>query len=331
MRNPFEYGDVVGTRAFCNCEKEQRVLRRVIDNAGRLFLYAQRRTGKTLLVQRVLEELSKEKYVAAYVDLWPTESPAAFTEAMAKALAEAASLGAAERMLEVAGTLFSRPRPSVTVDETGAPVLTFGADPPTGSKPELEEVLAAPAKIAREEEGRRVAVVFDEFQQITQYDEGQVEQTLRSEIQHHEDVAYLFLGSRKHLIQEMFLDSKRPLYRSAEHYPLPEIAEKDWRPFIQERFEGAEKTISGERVADVCEWAGRHPFYVQHLCHVLWERCEEGSAVAEEDVEKAVEVLLGRESYAYAALWESLTSNQRRFLRGLAGETPGAAEPCFSS
>ena len=86
-----------------------------------------------------------------------------------------------------------------------------------------------------------------------------------------------------------------------------------------------------QRVADVCERAGRHPFYVQHLCHVLWERCEEGSAVVEEDVEKAVEVLLGRESYAYAALWESLTSNQRRFLRGLAGETPGAAEPCFSS
>jgi hypothetical protein len=31
-----------------------------------------------------------------------------------------------------------------------------------------------------------------------------------------------------------------------------------------------------------------------------------------------VSVLLGRESYAYTTLWESLTLNHRRFLRGLA-------------
>jgi hypothetical protein len=191
-----------------------------------------------------------------------------------------------------------------------------------GSKPELEEVLSAPAKIARDE-GKRVAVVFDEFQQIAEYDEGHVERTVRSIIQHHEGVAYLFLGSRKHVIQEMFLDSKRPLYRSAEHYPLRPIEETHWRPFIQERFEAAGKRIPSSEVAEVCDLTGGHPFYVQHLCHVLWERCEEGEAVSEEALREAIEILLGRESYAYSALWESLTQNQRRFLRGLASESPG--------
>lgn len=328
MRNPFKYGSVVEERTFCNREQERKDLRRAIDNAGRLFLYAERRMGKTSLMRRVLDGLSQEEYITAYVDLWPTETPAEFAAALAKALAEATSTTAG-KLLNTAQDLFSHLRPSVTVDESGAPVLTFGAAAPTGSEPELEEVLAAPRKLARED-GRRILVVFDEFQQIVEYDEGQVERKLRSAIQHHDEVAYLFLGSRKHLIQAMFLDSKRPLYRSAEHYPLGPIEEDDWRPFIQERFEAAGKAMPGEQVASVCELTGGHPFYVQHLCHVLWERCEEGDAVSEEEIEKAIDVLLARESYAYTALWESLTQNQRRFLRGLASE-PKDVQPFSSS
>ena len=40
-----------------------------------------------------------------------------------------------------------------------------------------------------------------------------------------------------------------------------------------------------------------------------------------EDVEEAVRILLDRESYAYTALWEGLTTNQKRFLLGLAQES----------
>ena len=319
MTNPFSYGGVVGPPSFCNREEELQALRRTVDNAGRLFLYAERRMGKTSLVRTLLGELPDEEYVAAYVDLWPTDGPASFTKAMAKATAEASST-TAEKLLENARTFFSNLRPSVSVDESGAPVLTFGADALSGTEPEIQEVLAAPAKAA-ELTGKRVAVVFDEFQQIATYETGRVERQLRSEIQHHEEVAYLFLGSRRHLIQEMFLDSKRPLYRSAQHYPLRPIDEAEWQPFIRERFERAGKSIPEPVISKVCRITEGHPFYVQHLCHVLWERCEEGDAARAEDVEEAVRILLDRESYAYTALWEGLTTNQKRFLLGLAQES----------
>lgn len=283
--------------------------------------------GKTSLVRLLLRELPEDEYVTAYVDLWPTDGPAAFTKAMATATAEAMST-TGEKLLDTTRTLFRSLRPSVTIDESGAPVLTFGADAPTGTDPELEEVLSAPAKAA-DATGKNVAVVFDEFQQIATYDSGRVEKKLRSEIQHHSDVAYLFLGSRKHLIREMFLDSKRPLYRSAEHYPLRTIDEADWQPFIRERFEQADKSIPEEVVSEVCRITEGHPFYVQHLCHVLWERCETGRTVTTANVEEAVQILLDRESYAYTALWEGLTKNQQRFLLGLAQET-GTVQP-FSS
>jgi hypothetical protein len=322
VQNPFRYGGVVGPGAFCNRQDEQHDLRRCIENAGRLFLYAERRLGKTSLVRRVLDDVPEDEVTAVYVDLWPTDGPAAFAAAMAKAIAEA-SATTAGKLLERARELFGALRPSVTVDEGGAPVLTFGAGMPRGTEPEVQAVLAAPQRLA-ERTGRRVAVVFDEFQQVAAYEAGRVERHLRSEIQHHDRVAYLFLGSRKHLIQEMFLRAQRPLYRAAEHYPLRPIAERHWQPFVAERFDQAGKGISTEAVRAVCDLTGGHPFYVQHLCHVLWERCPRGETVGPGALDAAVEVLLGRESYAYTALWESMTKNQRRLLRGLAAE-PGAA------
>jgi hypothetical protein len=71
------------------------------------------------------------------------------------------------------------------------------------------------------------------------------------------------------MIQRMFLDKARPLYRSAGHYPLGMIDVKDWLPFIQTRFSKARKRISNDWVRSICGLTEGHPFYTQHLCHVL--------------------------------------------------------------
>ena len=76
MRNPFEYGGVVSGDAFCNREKEIRDLLRAMENAEKLFVFSERRYGKTSLVRAALGRLPKKAYVCAYVDLWPTDSEA---------------------------------------------------------------------------------------------------------------------------------------------------------------------------------------------------------------------------------------------------------------
>jgi hypothetical protein len=187
--------------------------------------------------------------------------------------------------------------------------------------PTFYEVLAAPEKIASRR-NCRVVVVFDEFQRILEYENDSVERMLRSVIQKQRGVAYIFLGSRKHLIRKMFLDEARPFYRSGTHYPLGPIAAKHWLPFIRKRFRKSDKTIGDELIFSVCDLTGGHPFYTQHLCHVLWELCEPGAKVTSATLEHAVRLLLERESYAYTALWESFGLNQRRFLSGLASAPP---------
>lgn len=321
MKNPFRYGGVVGGDAFCNREQELNDLLRAMKNGDKLFVHAERRLGKTSLIKTALKQLDSKRYHKVYVDLWPTEGELTFAIAMAKAISEAVST-TADKLLDTAKRFFGRLAPSITLDEQGKPQVSFGVRTIEEVSPELEHVLEAPAKIAAQG-SKQVVMVLDEFQQILQYGSDSVERRLRSVVQTHEEIAYIFLGSRKHLIQQMFLDESRPLYRAGGHYPLGPIAEEHWLPFIRERFEQADKHISRGQIHSVCELTEGHPFYTQHLCHALWELCEPGAKVADDLIEDAVQLLLDRENYAYATLWESLSQNQRRFLKGLANEHAG--------
>ena len=314
--NPFSYGGIVGNGEFCNRSRELDDLTESMRSAGRCFVYAERRMGKTSLIIRALGKLPKKQFIPVYVDLWPTDGSAAFSEATAKAIATAAE-STSKRLLEIGKSLFGRLRPSVSLDHAGQPKIDFGIDGRAVSKTDLVEVLSAPQTLA-EKTGKTVVMVYDEFQQILDYDDDLTERQIRSSIQHHNNVAYIFLGSRKHLLQSMFLDESRPLYRSAMHYPIGPIDSKHWQPFIARRFRDGGKQIDRSVIESLCQRTGGHPFYTQHLCHVLWSMTEKGEAVDEAVLDSAIDELLRRESHAYSNLWESLTKNEQRFLRGLA-------------
>lgn len=318
MTNPFRYGGVVSDDSFCNRKKEVREIVRMMENSGRAFLYSERRFGKTSLVQLALMKLTKKEYLSVYIDVWPTDGELSFVTTVAKAITKSLSTGP-EKALKRAKELFNRLTPSMTLDEDGKPVVTFGLGKHSSLDPELEEVLSAPARVAAQSK-KKVVVVFDEIQRILEYDSDLVERKLRSIIQHQKYVSYIFLGSRKHLIEKMFLDKSRPLYRSATHLTLPAIGQEEWLPFVRKRFEDSQKKISDNQIRTLCELTQGHPFYTQQLCHVLWELCDRKKNVTDELVKEAIHTVFVRESYAYSPLWDSLTTNQQRFLVGLTDE-----------
>ena len=321
MQNPFQYTGIVHRDNFCNRRRELGELKRVMENGENLFLFSERRLGKTSLVRLALDDLPARRFLTAYVDLWPTDDELGFARATARALAASMST-TADKLLRTARSFFSRLAPTITLDSEGKPQVSFGVDRAADPEPHLEEVLAAPEKMARQSK-RRVVLVFDEFQQIAAYGSDRVERLLRSASQNHPSVSYIFLGSRKHLIQQFFLDKSRPLYRSAGHYPLGSIDVDHWLPFIRKRFASAQKRISDEQIRSICQRTQGHPYYTQHLCHALWERYDEIDAEA---VQRGVDILLARESYAYTTLWETLTQSSQRLLRGLA-LAPGPVKP----
>lgn len=327
MKNPFEYGGIVSGDAFCNRIVEKADLTRAIRNNDKLFVFSERRFGKTSLVQSVIAKLPKKETLSAYVDLWPTDDEASFVATLARAVTS--SMGSsADRLLTIGKKLFSSLVPTITVDDEGKPEISFGFSKNVAIDRALEEVLATPARIAKERK-QNVVVVFDEFQQILEYQNDVVERKLRSVIQKHSNVAYIFLGSRRHLIQKMFMDKARPLYRAGGHYPLGTISEAHWTPFIRKHFQNSNRSIADDLIHSICVSTQGHPFYTQHLCHAVWELCEPKSKVTARTVQAATDLLLERENYAYTTLWESLAVNQRKFLKGLASQSSKAV--VFSS
>src|SRR5260370_1033184 len=147
MKNPFQYGGIVEGAAFCNRKKELADLIAAAEGSEKLFLYSERRLGKTSLVHTALRQLPKGRYASAYIDLWPTDGEVSFVVATARAITESMR-STASQLLDVAKQPFSRLTPSVTADEEGKPKVTFGLNMSGQPVPEIEEVLAAPAKIA---------------------------------------------------------------------------------------------------------------------------------------------------------------------------------------
>jgi len=127
MKNPFQYGGVVGEDAFCDRQTELADLLRAMQNSERLFLFSERRMGKTSLVRLALARLPRDEHLAAYVDLWPTDSEKSFVTATARALTEATATRP-ERMLDAAKALFPQLSPVLTLDEAGKPELRFGLE-----------------------------------------------------------------------------------------------------------------------------------------------------------------------------------------------------------
>jgi hypothetical protein len=185
----------------------------------------------------------------------------------------------------------------------------------------LEEVLESPAKLAAHTK-KQVLVVMDEFQEIFDYPTNRVERHLRTALQRQREIAYLVLGSRRRLIAKMVLEQTRPLYRTLTLFNLGLIPPEDWQPFLAERFGRKNIQLSDAAFAEVMALTSGHPYYVQNLCHVVWDATPPRGTVGSAEVTHARETVLQRESYAFAAIWESLTANQRKLLKALAAD-PG--------
>jgi len=281
-------------------------------------MYSERRLGKTSLIKKVLSELDSKKYVSCYIDLWTTESELAFSKVYAKGLADAFS-GTAQELLDTAKKLFSQLLPSLVLSSSGEAQLSFQLTAATETLDDIEALLQVPEEQAKRHK-KTCVVVFDEFQEILKYQDSRLLKKLRSVIQNQEHVAYVFLGSKKHWMQDIFLNKSQPFYRAGTHYPLESIKEEDWRSFLIRQFKKKGIQMGRGEVRQIISITEGHPFYTQHLCHELWNICEE--SLDDEHIQTALRTLLNRESYYFEAVWDNLTHNQKKLLFTLSRPNP---------
>lgn len=315
--NPFRFDAVASDENFCNRREEIKELLGEIRASHNVVVFSQRRYGKTSLILEVLKSAKNEGYLTIYADIFHIIDENNLVRAYAKAVASSLA-GPLEKAIQTLKTIFSSLRPKITLNADGNPEFTFGLESHRSPGADLEEVLESVNAYVIKNKLKAV-VVFDEFQQIGQLEQAhRIEGIIRSHIQQHKRISYIFMGSKKHLILNLFSDPSRPLYGIGKMFPLDKISSVHLSEFIFGLFQKTDKPISKKLASRIVKLCELHPYYTQYTCHSLWEMTSFHSAISEQDIEAALNVTLKRTSPRYEGVWELLPLGQKQALIVLA-------------
>jgi len=319
MKNPFVFGKEVSGDNFCNRKKEIEELVRDAESSQNVLIYSQRRYGKTSLIKEVLKKVQKKGIITIYIDLYPVTSEVQLIKTYANAIANSFQ-GTLEKKVNQLKGIFRRLRPTVTINTDGSQTFSVDASPDY-TELQLEDVVESINTYIKKNK-KYAVIVFDEFQQIGEFKTNKAEKIMRSMMQSHKHIAYFFMGSKKHLIFDMFNNPNRPFYKSSKQYPLEKIDADELLKFVKDKFRKAKKKIKDETIKRIISICKCHPYYLQYICHILWEITIDKGEITENDVSESLYELLRRGAATYEATWDLLTKKQKEVLLALAVTSP---------
>ncbi|RKZ08210.1 hypothetical protein DRQ25_09590 [Candidatus Fermentibacteria bacterium] len=309
--NPFRYGQVVSDRDFCSRPSLQHQLMNFVDAGQNVFLQGERRTGKTSLLHETLRRLSGHRLL--YIDLLEVKSIDDLCRRMITSIIRSEHRAGFQRKL--LNTL-SHLRPSLSIDPvTGFPTVSF--DSRVGMKPDtIEGILDLVAELGRK---KKLVVAFDEFQDVLNIRESaRVIALLRSRIQFHQNITYIFAGSVRNQMNGIFTDPGSPFFKSAASLEVGPIDGKTFVPFLIRKFASGRRDISAGTVDAVIRMASNIPGDVQELCACIWDATSSGDTITNEHLAPGLNMIFARERKAYEATLTQLTGHQLRCLIVLA-------------
>lgn len=321
--NPFRFGALALDEAFTDRQAEVAEIVADVKAGQDVVLLAPRRYGKSSLLWRAAQQLTRSRVLVAQVDLMTTPTQSKLAEKLTRAIHDdiASPLFRAKERLRVFQGL--RVRPTVTVDPDDGE-LGFGFDLSGASAEDVgatvESLLELPGKLAADR-GRKVCLVFDEFQEVLDIDAG-LPRLMRAVFQAQPEVAHVYAGSRRHMMRRLFSDEQEPFWRSAKQIDLGIIAPEHFVGFVRERFAQTGRKIGDDAVDGLLATTGGHPYATQELAYFLWAETPAGRTADRERLDRALERVLRSEHAHFSLLWSGLSGVQRQLLLALA-EGPG--------
>ena len=311
MGKAFVYGMSVGGDNFTDRIEETKRIKLDFENGINVILISPRRMGKTSLIKKVISEMDSPEIKVVYMDIYDCRSEYDFYNRFAETMMKSTG-NQLEQVMENIKRFLVRvsPKLSFSPEPNSEFSVSLGITPRDYSP---EEILDLPERIAKEQ-GIRIVVCIDEFQQIGEFaDSLTVQKRLRGVWQHHQHVSYCFFDSKKHLMENIFQSRRMPFYQFGEMLYLKCIPTEYWVPFICSRFEKYGKKISEEYAARICHTVKNYSSYVQQLAWNVMAETE--IEVNEESFTEGFNALLEQNSSLFIQQTEGLTTYQLNFIR----------------
>ena len=321
--NPFIFGEIVDEPNFVDRTTELDQLTRDLADGQKVFLLSPRRFGKSSLVALALLKLKKRHIHPVSITVSSYSSYAQFLEKFAEKVLRAA--GPWDRVKDWVTRFGRNVKPDVNYNmTTGEVSISLGKGPGFDPTPIAPEVFAMPGELTKNG-GFRMAICLDEFQQISEFNGGSVENAIRNQVQEQREVGYVFAGSQPSLMKEM-LSAKRPFHRAGPIMFLDKIPAADWKDFIVRQFRNRGRVLDEKGLETLLQIADLIPYDVQRIAHELWDYAElkDRRELQASDVNSVTDSLVGGQSTYYELLWEQLSARQRATLQALAERGPAA-------
>lgn len=256
-------------KAFCNRSKERTQLKQLINQGRHTVLLAPRRYGKTSLINQVLIEL---KLPYTLIELTLATSTAEVETLIVKYVSDLLyqilpkPLKAKQKIL----ALFKWLNPELVLTAAGQKLQFKPNFTKTDMGENIAQILLQLDKAAGLAK-KRVVVVIDEFQQLSEIGDSQLEAAFRHAMQYSKHVSYVFSGSHRHMLFCMFNDKNRPFYNSCEIMSIERISRQHYTPFIQKAAKQKwNKQLADEVLNCIFELSALHPSYVNRICGHFW-------------------------------------------------------------
>lgn len=315
IHNPFITSGYVSANYFCDREDESKQLVREIVNGNNLAIISTRRMGKTGLIQHCFhsKELSKE-YYTFFVDIYATKSLRDFIFSLSKVILESLKPRGKKAVETFINSVLSL-QAGITYDFTGVPSFNLQLGDIHNSVATLDEIFKYLAKA-----DKPCIVAIDEFQQITNYPEKNIEALLRTHIQHCNNARFIFAGSQRHTMGNMFLSASRPFYQSVSMMHLDSIEVNKYIEFACKHFKANDRVITPETVKTIYVKFGGITWYVQKTLNVLFSFTAVGSTCDESMIDKAIDSVVDSYRFNYKETIFRLPEKQKDLLVAISKE-----------
>lgn len=297
--------------SFCNRVVERKLLAENIKGINHSVIMAPRRYGKSSLLNYVIQENNIPHIWLDFLSIATKEDVVDKITKGAKQLFFQLS-PELKKIQHQAKNFVKSLTPELSLGAMGQSVtFHFGND----SKTTIDETLLQLDEYAKRMD-KKAVIVLDEFQQIGKLKENaEIEALIRHAVERSKNITYLFSGSNRHLLQEMFGASTRPLYRLCQPMSVDRIHQKDYITFINK----AAKTKWGKLIESNClqcilTLTEQHPFYVNALCHKLWQNKEIPSL---EMIQIAWDWYISTYKSMITSDILNLSANQRKIIQAL--------------
>ena len=314
MDNPFIFRAYQTKELFCDRQEELKTLVTNTLSGADTTLIAQRRIGKTGLIYRLIDEIRSENLpvLPIYVDIFATRSLEDFVKtlstAIMNAIPEKSTIGS--KFAKFIRSL----RPLISYDPlTSAPQIQLTLQ----SEEEQKQTLAGLLTFL-DRQDKKILLAIDEFQQIREYPEKNIEAMLRTVIQTLNNVTFLYCGSKRHMMLDIFGGERNPFYRSTDFVTLQKLDREVYADFITHHFREGGFDVDVAAVDYILEWTRRHTYFTQRLCHTVYDMAHDKVDVAL--VKRAAARLLMSDAVVFGQYRQLLTAGQWNFLIAIAKE-----------